>query len=447
MAIQSTWNQSGCKVIYIEAVLTEYLYNGSHVDELQISGRHKGGGTKGQRHKGEAQRHRVFFLFSVCLCACRGTMTRGTMDTDPFEKIVISASRRTDIPAFYMGWFMESIEEGGFKVQNPISGQVMSVQATPDKVHTIVFWSKNYGPFLKGGYGEDLVRRGFHLFFHFTINSEDPVLEPCIPSLEERLEQSRALSREFGSEVISWRFDPICFYKDKGKGKDKGKCKGNHEEKDGDTKEKDGDTKGIDRDTRGIDRDLDTKGRYGDTKGIDRDGDTKGRYGDIDADSGDDADSGGMVYDNLQDLGRIAEAMSRLGVRRCITSFMDDYSKIQKRIRRIPGFTFVYPEVQKQIEIVLGMEKALAAFSIDLYTCCEKDLLSSLPPHSRIRASSCIPNDLLQKLFGGHISLRSDRGQRYRQGCGCKVSRDIGSYRDQPCHHHCLYCYANPASK
>jgi len=322
------------------------------------------------------------------------------MDTDPFEKIVISASRRTDIPAFYMGWFMESIEQGGFKVQNPISGQVMTVQATPDKVHTIVFWSKNYGPFLEGGYGEDLVRRGFHLFFHFTINSEDPVLEPCIPSLGERLEQARALSREFGSEVISWRFDPICFYKDKGRG--------NHEERDGDTKE---------------------------------------RYSDIDADSGDDCDSGGRVYDNLQDLGRIAEAMSRLGVRRCITSFMDDYSKIQKRIRRIPGFTFVYPELQKQIEIVLGMEKALAALSIDLYTCCEKDLLSSLPPHSRIRASSCIPNDLLQKLFGGHISLRSDRGQRYRQGCGCKVSRDIGSYRDQPCHHHCLYCYANPASK
>jgi len=304
------------------------------------------------------------------------------MDADFSEKIVISASRRTDIPAFYMDWFMEGIEQGHFKVQNPVSGQVMTVQATPDKVHTIVFWSKNYGPFLDGGYGQELRRMGFHLFFHFTINSEDTLLEPCIPPLEERLEQARALSREFGA--ISWRFDPVCFYKDSGSARGKNN-------KDKDSKE--------------------------------------------------------IVYDNLQDFGRIAEAMGRMGVRRCITSFMDDYSKIQKRIRRRPGFSFIFPELQEQVEVLLRMEKILSALSISLYTCCEKKLLSSLPPHSGIRAGSCIPNDLLQKLFGGHVSLRADYGQRHREGCGCKVSRDIGSYRDQPCHHHCLYCYANPASR
>lgn len=297
------------------------------------------------------------------------------MTADFSEKIVISASRRTDIPAFYMDWFMEGTERGFFTVQNPMSRQVMIVQAKPDKVHTIVFWSKNYGPFLDGGYGQELNRRGFHLFFHFTINSHDPVLEPCIPSLEERLRQAQALSREFGPQVISWRFDPVCFYTDRGK------------------------------------------------------------------------DRIGKVYDNLQDLGRIAEAMGRLGVNRCVTSFMDDYSKIQKRIRNRPGFRFIYPGLQEQVETVLRMEKTLAAHSIDLYTCCEKALLSSLPPDSRIKASACIPNDLLCKLFGGHISVRPDYGQRHRQGCGCKVSRDIGSYRDQPCHHQCLYCYANPAGR
>jgi hypothetical protein len=357
------------------------------------------------------------------------------MDTSFSEKIVISASRRTDIPAFYMDWFMEGIEKGAFRVQNPISGQVMTVQATPDKVHTIVFWSKNYGPFLESGYGQELVRRGFHLFFHFTINSEDPILEPCIPSLEERLEQAQALSREFGTEAISWRFDPICFYKDKGKDKDTGN----------------GSNRDSDRD-RDRDRDILVQeiffqpagSRLHSGAGFQPAKTFLDSYRDSDRDS--DGGNEGIVYNNLQDLGRIAEAMGRLGVRRCITSFMDDYSKIQKRVRRRPGFTFIYPELQERIEIVSRMQKTLAALSIDLYTCCEKALLSSLPPYSRIKASSCIPNDLLQKLFGGHISLRSDYGQRHRQGCGCKVSRDIGSYRDQPCHHHCLYCYANPAS-
>ncbi|MEW5804269.1 MAG: DUF1848 family protein [bacterium] len=314
------------------------------------------------------------------------------MAADSSEKIVISASRRTDIPAFYMDWFMERIGQGFFEVQNPISGQAMTVAATPDKVHTLVFWSKNYGPFLDGGYGRELSRRGFHLFFHFTINSEDAILEPCIPPLEYRLEQARALIREYGPEVISWRFDPICFYK---------------------TKDKD------------TDKDKDT-----------------GK----DTDKGREIDCGGRIHNNLHDLSSIAEAMSLMGVKRCTTSFMDDYGKIRKRLRRMPGFAFIYPGKQEQVEILLDMEKTLAALSIDLYTCCEKTLLGALPAYSKVRASSCIPNDLLQKRFGGHISLRFDYGQRHREGCKCRVSRDIGSYRDQPCHHKCLYCYANPAS-
>ena len=45
-----------------------------------------------------------------------------------------------------------------------------------------------------------------------------------------------------------------------------------------------------------------------------------------------------------------------------------------------------------------------------------------------------------------NISLRKDTGQRVKAGCGCTVSVDIGSYRQQPCYHNCLFCYANPAS-
>ncbi|MCK4620475.1 MAG: DUF1848 family protein, partial [Desulfobacterales bacterium] len=50
------------------------------------------------------------------------------------------------------------------------------------------------------------------------------------------------------------------------------------------------------------------------------------------------------------------------------------------------------------------------------------------------------------KLFGGSLSLNKDSGQRIKNGCGCKVSADVGSYSLHPCYHNCLFCYANPAS-
>ena len=134
-------------------------------------------------------------------------------------KIVISASRRTDIPAFYMDWFMRQIERESFEVINPYNRHVSIHPATPDNIHTIVFWSKNFGPFIKGGFGEKLVKTGYNLFFNFTINSDSPLLEPNVPFLKERLDQLDFLTSKFGARSINWRFDPVCFYKTKQKNK------------------------------------------------------------------------------------------------------------------------------------------------------------------------------------------------------------------------------------
>lgn len=125
---------------------------------------------------------------------------------------VISASRRTDIPAFHMRWFMEGIERGEFEVTHPFNRRVRRVPATAPPVHTIVFWSKNFGPFLEGGYGRQLVDRGYHLFFQFTVNPENRLLEPGVPPLDDRLRQLRRLCRDFGPRAVNWRLDPICFY-------------------------------------------------------------------------------------------------------------------------------------------------------------------------------------------------------------------------------------------
>ena len=89
------------------------------------------------------------------------------------------------------------------------------------------------------------------------------------------------------------------------------------------------------------------------------------------------------------------------------------------------------------------MHKKLDASGIRLFTCCEKALLEAIGPAAGIEPGSCIPNDLLMRLYGGSLSRQPDRGQRVNQGCGCMVSKDIGSYIHQPCLHQCLYCYAN----
>lgn len=128
------------------------------------------------------------------------------------ERIVISASRRTDIPAFYMDWFMAGVGRGRFDVVNPYNQRLSQVPADPEQVHTIVFWSKNYGPFLTGRYGERLAAKGYHLYFQFTLNSASKFLEPNLPPLDRRLDQMADLCRRFGARCVNWRFDPICFF-------------------------------------------------------------------------------------------------------------------------------------------------------------------------------------------------------------------------------------------
>jgi len=130
---------------------------------------------------------------------------------------ILSASRRTDIPGWYTPWFLDRIEKGYFRVTNPFNRQSRRVDATPNHIHTIVFWSKNYGPFLELGAHNVLAQKGFHLFFNFTINTPLKILEPGLPDLSERLVQARIIARNVSPAQVAWRFDPICFYEQDGR--------------------------------------------------------------------------------------------------------------------------------------------------------------------------------------------------------------------------------------
>lgn len=122
--------------------------------------------------------------------------------------MIISASRRTDIPAFYSEWFMNRIKEGYFVSVNPMNKkQKKVVSLLPQDVDVIVFWTKNPGPLLK--HLEYLDMAGYKYYFQFTLNSYPPIYEPNVPSKTKLLRYFEMLSTKLGKNKVIWRYDPI----------------------------------------------------------------------------------------------------------------------------------------------------------------------------------------------------------------------------------------------
>ena len=122
--------------------------------------------------------------------------------------MIISASRRTDIPAFYSEWFMNRIAEGWFECVNPFNpSQVRIVSLLPQDVDVIVFWSKNPEPLLQ--HLDELDARGYRYYFQYTLNDYPGFLEPGIPCLNNRLDTFLRLASRLGSKRVVWRYDPI----------------------------------------------------------------------------------------------------------------------------------------------------------------------------------------------------------------------------------------------
>jgi len=122
--------------------------------------------------------------------------------------VIISASRRTDIPALYSDWFMNRVRAGWCAVPNPLnSRQVSRVSLDPRDVDAIVFWSKNPAPMLL--HLDELDSRGFRYYFQFSLNDYPAQLEPNIPCLIDRTKTFLSLSSCIGPPRVIWRYDPI----------------------------------------------------------------------------------------------------------------------------------------------------------------------------------------------------------------------------------------------
>jgi len=121
--------------------------------------------------------------------------------------VIVSASRATDIPAFFSQWFSNRLREGYMRWTNPFNAnQVQYVSFKQTRV--FVFWSKNPKPLIKGL--AELDRRGIHYYFQYTVNDyEEEGYEPHVPPLKVRIDTFRKLSDRIGPERVIWRMDPL----------------------------------------------------------------------------------------------------------------------------------------------------------------------------------------------------------------------------------------------
>ena len=121
--------------------------------------------------------------------------------------VIISASRSTDIPAYYTDWFMKRLKTGYIRWINSFNPNLpyyVSLQNT----RAIVFWSKNPAPIFSSlDYLDEL---GLSYYFQYTLNDyEKEGFEPGVPSLEDRITSFKNLSDRIGKERVIWRFDPV----------------------------------------------------------------------------------------------------------------------------------------------------------------------------------------------------------------------------------------------
>lgn len=121
--------------------------------------------------------------------------------------MIISASRRTDIPACYSDWFWGRLEAGFVCTRNPMNPrQVSRISLSPEVVDGIVFWTKNPTPMLNQLH----LLKDFPFYFQFTLNAYGTDLEPGVPSKNDVVIPAfQKLSQEIGPERIIWRYDPI----------------------------------------------------------------------------------------------------------------------------------------------------------------------------------------------------------------------------------------------
>ena len=311
--------------------------------------------------------------------------------------IIVSASRSTDIPAFYADWFFQRLKAGYSAWTNPFNG-VKSYVAYAN-TRFIVFWSKNPAPLLP--YLDSLKERGINCYIQYTLNDYDAErLEKGVPSVANRIETFKTLVSKLGKGHVIWRFDPLIL-------------------------------------TDTIDLDLLLKKVEGIAKQL-------VGYTDKLVFSFADILAYRKVKANLE--------ASHINYREWTVPEMDEFAARLSEMNSQWGFTIA--TCGEKIDLdkyhiahnrcvdddliirIAWNDPALMKFlGVEIY---ERE--------SGLFGAESVPDDAIV-LDEGHYAIKKknnkDKGQR--QFCGCIISKDIGEYNT--CPHLCEYCYANSSKE
>lgn len=312
--------------------------------------------------------------------------------------LIVSASRSTDIPAFYADWFFHRLEKGYSAWTNPFNGVKSYVSYANTRF--IVFWSKNPRPLLD--FLHILEKRNIKCYIQYTLNDyEDECLEKGVKPLDYRIETFKMLSRRLGKESVIWRFDPMILT-----------------------------------DTISIDDLLKKVQNLGDHL---KDSTKKlvFSYADI--------ASYRKVKSNLE--------KNNIPYHEWNEELMDEFAKRLAEMNKARGWDFRLATCGEKINI--------SKYGIEHNRCIDGDLITQLAwndselmefmkvsildlPTPNLFGEQQIPEGAIilpnNKYFIS--SHKKDNGQR--ELCGCMAAKDIGEYNT--CPHLCEYCYAN-ASK
>lgn len=122
--------------------------------------------------------------------------------------MIISASRRTDIPSFYSEWFMNRVRAGFLLTRNPFNyNQIRRVSMLRQDVEAIVFWTRNPTNLIP--YLPELDDQGFNYYFQYTITGYPRSIERSVPPPQKAINTFRNLSAMVGAHRVVWRYDPI----------------------------------------------------------------------------------------------------------------------------------------------------------------------------------------------------------------------------------------------
>lgn len=125
--------------------------------------------------------------------------------------MILSASRRADIPCFYGEWFINRLKAGYVLTRNPMNhAQLSRIPLTPDIIDCIVFWTKDAGnmiPLL-----ETVEKMGYNYYFQFTLTPYDRTIEKNLRDKTDIVNTFRELSELIGKDRVLWRYDPVILH-------------------------------------------------------------------------------------------------------------------------------------------------------------------------------------------------------------------------------------------